>query len=650
MQQDFYEFDETKQEETKTEEKEQAETATTKSGNTSFDSTDEKSGLLDSPGKKQSIKIMEEDSDTDIENEEKVGLIVDKNAPDQVGEIKDEDVDWSGDNLAAGEDDEKKALLDGETKDGEGGDEDEYEIDPETGKKKKKKKKKESKKARLLRLAKAENAAKLAAWEKEGENNCFDLDSEISFKPEDFEEEYLRDRIKYGDELEDVMGDELEPFEKIDLYTGQAGGIKLFGAARRQVGTIKGLWSLRKESEHPFGNGLTALVQTRTMCVRVYVLNGIHLISTDRDNSSDPYLIVRLGDTKYSTRKRYIKNTLEPKFHESFEFMSRLPGASKLKIEVWDWDGIGDDLVGSTTIDIEDRWFSKEWRKMKIKPLEERTLHNPRSSASFGKLRLWIDIFTKDEARNFPMTDISLPPSQEFELRCIVWDAKDVVIKDTVTDQNDLRVIGKFNVEGTTLKQETDIHWRAKSGKGSWNWRMIFPVTLPITKRCNLQFSMWDQDVFSANDSIGEINMSLDIILIYLHKQFEKCGLNRLILRKNSSKLFWNKLTHPKFGDGKEAQAKLKLSIELMHKSEVEKFPAGLARGDPNTNPFLPPPEGRFRWTINPFELLRQVLGNKLCFKLICICCLVGCCAIIIFFGPQLVVNLISDWFLDVVG
>jgi len=30
--------------------------------------------------------------------------------------------------------------------------------------------------------------------------------------------------------------------------------------------------------------------------------------------------------------------------------------------------------VGSTTIDIEDRWFSKSWRKMAIKPLERRTL------------------------------------------------------------------------------------------------------------------------------------------------------------------------------------------------------------------------------------------------------------------------------------
>ena len=296
----------------------------------------------------ENIKVaIESPNDTDV-------AVTTAGAAGTKSELNDEDIDWSGDE-DEDKDDEKAALLD------------KSEDDQTGGKKGKKKEKKESKKARLLRLAKAENAAKIAAWEKEGEDNCFDLDQEVRFKPEDFEEEYLRVRVKHKDELEDVMGEELKPFEKIELFTGQVGGNKVFGNNRRQVGTIKGLWALSDESEHPFGNGLTALVQTRTMCVRVYILNAIHLISTDRDNSSDPYLVVKLGDTKFSTRSRYIKNTLEPKFHESFEFMSRLPGASKLKIEVWDWDGIGDDLVGSTTIDIEDRWFSKEWRKLKIK-------------------------------------------------------------------------------------------------------------------------------------------------------------------------------------------------------------------------------------------------------------------------------------------
>ena len=38
--------------------------------------------------------------------------------------------------------------------------------------------------------------------------------------------------------------------------------------------------------------------------------------------------------------------------------------------------------AGTTTIDVEDRYFSKPWRKLQVKPLERRTLHNPSSSFS----------------------------------------------------------------------------------------------------------------------------------------------------------------------------------------------------------------------------------------------------------------------------
>jgi len=65
---------------------------------------------------------------------------------------------------------------------------------------------------------------------------------------------------------------------------------------------------------------------------------------------------------------------LNPEFFESFEIPCTIPGDAKLEITVMDWDGIGDDTIGKTEIDIEDRWFTKEWRKITLKPLERRTL------------------------------------------------------------------------------------------------------------------------------------------------------------------------------------------------------------------------------------------------------------------------------------
>ena len=76
-------------------------------------------------------------------------------------------------------------------------------------------------------------------------------------------------------------------------------------------------------------------------------------------------MIVKFGNQEISTRDRYHKNTINPQFHESFEFITELPGISNVTIEVWDRDGgnvspnaianLTDDFIGSTIIDIENR-------------------------------------------------------------------------------------------------------------------------------------------------------------------------------------------------------------------------------------------------------------------------------------------------------
>jgi len=502
----------------------------------------------------------------------------------------------------------------------------------EVGANKKKMTKREKKKWEKLKKKKEEEALK--AWNKKDEHLCFDLDTQVTINPEDLEPDYLKGRPRIKNELEDEM--DVSPFESISLMTGNK---KSFfgGSKRRKTGQIKGLWSLSESGENPFGGGLKSLIQTRTIAVRLYILNGINLTSTDRDNSSDPYLIIKLGRNKISTRKRYIPNTLQPKFHEAFEFMTNLPGPSHITIQVWDYDGIGDDLVGETVIDIEDRWFSKEWRRLKVKPLEERTLRNPRSTASYGKLRCWLELYSKDEARNEPIIDISLPDPCKFEMRLIVWKAKEVVIKDEFTDQNDLRVTSKLKVD-KDFKQETDTHWRAKNGKGSWNWRLIFPLELPFEKRTALHLSMWDRDVFSANDSIGEVNFNLDLLLTHVFLKREE--LPKIILRNEGEKRFWLTLLHTKWPG--EPQGKLRISLEIMNEVTASQLPAGIGRSDPNQNPYLPKPEGRLIWSLNPFTMLRQLLGDKLCAKLCGICCLILCIAIMVMMGPQVILSALA--------
>jgi hypothetical protein len=51
-----------------------------------------------------------------------------------------------------------------------------------------------------------------------------------------------------------------------------------------------------------------------------------------------------------------------PKFHKYYDFEGVFPGSSPVQIDVWDYDDIfGDDLIGTTWVDVEDRYFSLEW-------------------------------------------------------------------------------------------------------------------------------------------------------------------------------------------------------------------------------------------------------------------------------------------------
>lgn len=188
-----------------------------------------------------------------------------------------------------------------------------------------------------------------------------------------------------------------------------------------------------------------------------------------------------------------------------------------------------DNSLGMTTIDLENRWYSRQWSGQGIKPLEHRTVRTLRASAAVsrhqlrlptsklpqGKLRLWVDIFSDREAglEKNKMWDITPPPPAPFEMRAVIWKARNMKIMDSVTKQNDLYVV--CEMEGMNMepqRQESDTHWRAKDGNGSFNYRMKFNFMLPLRKP-RFKVQAWDQDILTSNDAIGEVTMSLNTFL-----------------------------------------------------------------------------------------------------------------------------------------
>ena len=65
-------------------------------------------------------------------------------------------------------------------------------------------------------------------------------------------------------------------------------------------------------------------------------------------------------------------------------------------------------------------------------------------------------------------------------MRVIVWSATDVPCGDPFEDMNDLYI--KCSLGGDRYLS-TDTHLRLPTGqKGSFNWRMKFPVALPVSE------------------------------------------------------------------------------------------------------------------------------------------------------------------------
>ena len=61
---------------------------------------------------------------------------------------------------------------------------------------------------------------------------------------------------------------------------------------------------------------------------------------------------------------------------------------------MWDHDLLfGDDLIGTTEIDLEDRYFSPDYNGIPKKPIEYRQLYHPSSQVSQGTVLMWPEIY-----------------------------------------------------------------------------------------------------------------------------------------------------------------------------------------------------------------------------------------------------------------
>ncbi|KAF2746128.1 hypothetical protein M011DRAFT_426068 [Sporormia fimetaria CBS 119925] len=88
------------------------------------------------------------------------------------------------------------------------------------------------------------------------------------------------------------------------------------------------------------------------LLLRANVLKGRNLAAKDRSGTSDPYLVLTLGDAKEATPT--INKTLNPEWNQTLEFLITPQQSLVLEACCWDKDRFGKDYMGQFDVIIED--------------------------------------------------------------------------------------------------------------------------------------------------------------------------------------------------------------------------------------------------------------------------------------------------------
>ena len=400
-----------------------------------------------------------------------------------------------------------------------------------------------------------------------------------------------------------------------------------------------------------------SILVKHNVIIRVYILELNDLPSKDLTNESDPYIKIYLGEKKYfDEQKYYLNNTNNGKWYKYYDIVGEFPGDSTLKIEVWDYDPIfRDEMIGTTQIDLEDRYFNSNWLEMKYKPIETRLLYHPDLSRQQGNITLWLEIFDKKDRLHMEAWQITPEPKTTIEMRFIVWETEDMELRD---DEGTSDVFISAYVD-PKQSQSTDVHYRCQNGTASFNWRMVYKLELP-NRYNKLVIHAYDKDIFSKDDYItgAELDISdmikipknLDVPLVfntdYVNDvgEFEKNKYKSIEFLSKSSDPDQTKFWVQCFRNNTKS-GRILCSLEFLPLWKAEKSPVGKGRSEPNIAPYLPPPVGRFQWSLNPFKMLNQCVGPKVRKKLYITICAICCTVYLIFLLPYMIYHLSGQIF-----
>jgi len=231
------------------------------------------------------------------------------------------------------------------------------------------------------------------------------------------------------------------------------------------------------------------------LCVRIYIFRCLNLTAQENSNSlidnlagyaayskANSYIEIKLGDNYESSSEKetkyindpssLVENTLNPNFFKFYELEADLPQDWKLEICIKSKGTSSDSLIGSTVIDLENRYLGDfrsreilncktleeeylslfnrdidmpEEKKSEINkrismlqlrlrdledvkiPVEFRPLFKANSSTAQGIIEMLVEVLPMKIAKIKKPLKIEPPPIQEYELRLVIWETRNVM-------------------------------------------------------------------------------------------------------------------------------------------------------------------------------------------------------------------------------
>jgi hypothetical protein len=128
------------------------------------------------------------------------------------------------------------------------------------------------------------------------------------------------------------------------------------------------------------------------------------------------YLKLKLGSQQFIYN---ISDYTDNNILKMFQFSTKMPSHFELILQLWEKNILTqDDLIGETRIDLENRFFSPNFRKLPEIPIETRPLLSSFSKEKKGEIKLFLEIIPVDDNKKIERVwFIDRKPKTEIEIR-----------------------------------------------------------------------------------------------------------------------------------------------------------------------------------------------------------------------------------------